>query len=464
MPGYTGDGGLATEAEINGPQGIALDTTGNIYIGDLTSIRKINTSGVISTVAGSGSSGFSGDGGLATSALLSDIKAIVIDKFGNIIFADAGNNRIRKINTSGFISSIVGTGTSGYFGDGVLATAAKIWNPGGIDIDTSGNLYICERSNVCIRKVNTSGIISTICGIGGVLGYSGDGGPATSATMRPWGMRLDRQGNIYISDWLNNRIRKIDNSGIINTIAGDGTGGYSGDGCGATVSEFNQPVGITVDSSGNIYIGDTYNFRIRKISKDHVPLFSRGHSQTFTACENFSAAVDTLLTIGDIDVSQSEAWTLLLPPSHGAALVSYSSVSTGVSLTPVGLTYTPTTGFIGNDTFKVVATDCAGIKDTTTIYVTVVNCALQAHNRSQVQEGLSVLPNPALGGVFTVNLFSSSTVPVNISITNLVGKQVQEIKSETNKETEVHLDVPPGIYFLNAITSTGNYTAKIVVK
>ncbi len=266
--GYSGDGGQATIAELGKPGGITFDATGNLYFADSENdcIRKINNSGIITTIVGNGTNGFTGDGGQATNAQLSNPYGVVIDASGNLYIADGYNNRIRKVNTLGIITTIAGNGTTGYSGDGGQATAAELYIPSGITIDILGNLYIATNSSV--RKVNTLGIITTFAG-NGTGGYSGDGGQATAAQLYPSRVTIDITGNLYISDG-NNRIRKVNTSGIITTIAGNGIGGYTGDGGQATNAELNQPFGIATDSYGNLYFSDDGNSRIRMINTSGV--------------------------------------------------------------------------------------------------------------------------------------------------------------------------------------------------
>lgn len=275
--GYSGDGGLATSAQIWGPSGVAVDALGNIYIADegTVHIRKINTSGIISTIAGTGSLGCTGDGGLATSAKIDVYFGLAADKFGNVYFADWLNNRVRKVSTSGIINTIAGTGVGGYSGDGGLATLAQLSSPSGVCVDTSGNVYIGDAASNVIRKINTSGIISTIAGTV-IAGFSGDGGPATAAQLSgPSGLAADNQGNIFVMDIGNSRIRKINSAGIITTVAGTGAFGFSGDGGPALLADLdysgagNNP---SVDAFGNLYFTDTQNKRVRVICTNNCPL------------------------------------------------------------------------------------------------------------------------------------------------------------------------------------------------
>jgi sugar lactone lactonase YvrE len=264
--GYSGDGGAATAAEMNYPQGIVFDAAGNLYISDAGRIRKVVLStGIITTFAGDGTGNYGGDGGQATAAGLDPI-GLTIDTHGNMYVADWNNQRIRKINTSGIISTVAGTGTFGFSGDGGQATAAELFYPGEVVIDATGNLYISDEVNMRIRKVSAPGIITTIAG-NGTQGYSGDGGLAINAELyQPTGLALDASGNLYIADELSNRIRKVTTSGIITTIAGNGTQSYSGDGGQATAAELNYPGGVSFDAAGNLYIADSDNYRIRKVT------------------------------------------------------------------------------------------------------------------------------------------------------------------------------------------------------
>lgn len=270
--GYGGDGSAATSALISQPYSVAADASGNLYIADFGNarIRKVSASGTISTFAGTGTSGYSGDGAAATSAKLNNPVGVAVDGSGNVYIADFGNSVIRKVNTSGVISTVAGTGTAGFSGDGGAATSAKLNSPVHVTIDASGNMYIADYQNHRIRKVNTSGTISTVAG-NGTNGYGSDGVSATSTSLNfPTSVMVDATGNIYISDNSNNRIRKVDTSGIISTIVGTGTSGFSGDGGAATAAKINGPWGVTFDIAGNMYFADGNNNRIRRVSPSGI--------------------------------------------------------------------------------------------------------------------------------------------------------------------------------------------------
>jgi sugar lactone lactonase YvrE len=266
--GFAGDGGPATAARLNmSLGGVALDSSGNLYIADSLNerIRKVSPVGTISTYAGSGGFGFSGDGGPATAAQLSLPHGVAVDSAGNLYIADSNNHRIRKVTPGGTISTYAGTGTEGFSGDGGPATAAHLDRPDGVAVDSAGNLYIADSGNSRIRKVTPGGTISTYVGNGGYgEGFLGDGGPATAAHIRPRGVALDSAGNLYITDFA--RIRKVTPGGTISTYAGTDTPGFAGDGGPATAAQLSFPQGVALDSAGNLYIADSNNNRIRKVT------------------------------------------------------------------------------------------------------------------------------------------------------------------------------------------------------
>ena len=350
--GFSGDGGPAASAQIFSPNGLALDKTGNLFIVDAGNhrIRKVTASGLISTVAGNGSSGFSGDGGPAANAEFAwgfnGHLGIAVDRSGNLYIPDLSNERVRKVDSSGTITTVAGNGVRTESGDGGAATSASLVDPIAVAVDSSGNLYIAEFAGNRVRKVNTSGIITTAAG-GGPLGSNGDGGPATSAVLNaPFALAFDGGGNLYIGDVTarrvrkvdtsgtittvagngsttdsgdgglatlagfsltglaadgagdifisesSNRIREVNTSGIINTIAGTGMGGYAGDGGPATSAKLSEPGDVAVDNAGNLYIADSLNSRIREvlgIAQTAIPAIATGGVVSASAFGEFTS-------------------------------------------------------------------------------------------------------------------------------------------------------------------------------
>jgi len=308
---YTGDGGPATSASLNSPDAVTVDGAGNLFIADNGNsvIRRVDKStGIINTVAGTGASGYSGDGGLATNATLYYPRAVTLDSAGNLFISDEGNQVIRRVDkNTGNISTVAGNGAAGYTGDGVPATSARLNNPVSVAVDSAGNLFIADYSNNVIRRVDSStGIISTFAGYGN---GNGDGHPATTAKLNfPEGVAVDSVGNLFIADYSNSAIRRVDKTtgtistvaslyypqviavdsagnlfffdtqnnvirrldkatGAISTVAGNGTRGYTGDGGLATSASFSSPQGLAFDSAGNLFIADYYNYVIRRVDK-----------------------------------------------------------------------------------------------------------------------------------------------------------------------------------------------------
>jgi hypothetical protein len=275
--GYSGDGGAATGAQLSTPTGIAFDGGGNMFIADFSNnvIRRVDAStALIGTIAGTGVAGFSGDGGPGTAAQLNGPTHVVFDRTVNLYITDANNERIRKVDAvTDQIVTIAGTGIAGFSGDGGAATSAQLNFPDGVALDTDGNVFIGDALNNRVREVTiATGDITTVAG-NGVGGYSGDGGPATNAELnfpsRPF---VDTAGDIYIADYQNNRIRKVDAStGIITTIAGTGVAGFSGDGGPSTGAQLNGPLSVALDATGVLYIADTNNERIRAVNTSSNP-------------------------------------------------------------------------------------------------------------------------------------------------------------------------------------------------
>jgi sugar lactone lactonase YvrE len=353
---------------MDDPFGVAVDSAGNLFIADPGFFRifKVDTKGNFTTVAGNGPGGFSGDGGPATSAQLNHPDAVAVDRAGNLFIADTLNGRVRKVDTSGIITTVAGNGTDGSSGDGGPATSASL-TPSDVALDGRGNLYIADSFNNRVRKVDPGGVIETVVGSGDPA-FSGDGGPATSAGVNPSGVRVDNAGNLFIADSGNNRIRKVDTTGIISTVAGDGVAGFSGDGSSPTSASLHFPSGLAVDSAGNIFIADTVNNRIRKV---------------FTPPNFIIASSPSSATI---KAGQTAAFTLTITPGGGfkrrlslncSGLPAFSSCTfTPASVTPNGSAVTSslvvtTTGPTPRGTSKITVTALDHRKTTHVVTVTL---------------------------------------------------------------------------------------------
>src|SRR5262245_24696358 len=257
VAGRSDDGGAATSAQLNFPNAVAADRSGNLFIADTDSqrIRKVTPGGVVTTVAGNGAVGSAGDGGPAESALLSYPAGVTVDDAGNLFIADTRNNRIRKITPSGVISTLA---------------AADLNDPHGVAVDSSGNVFVADTNNQRILKIDSAGVISTVAG-NGASGFGGDGGPATSAQLSfPVDVAVDGNGNVFIADSSNHRVRLVRPDGIIHTIAGNGNEGYGGDGGPAISAALASPQGVDVDAAGNVYIADAENQRVRIVTTDGI--------------------------------------------------------------------------------------------------------------------------------------------------------------------------------------------------
>ncbi len=311
---YSGDGGMATSATLYYPQGLGFDSTGmHLYISDTYNqvVRCVTLStSIITTIAGTGSTGFSGDGGPATSGMLRFLGGLTVDSSDNVIITDTVNDRVRKIDTAtGIITTIAGNGVTGYTSDNVAATTTSLFYPQDAAIDSSGNIYVAELYNFRIRKLSysesstSSLIIDTVAGTG-----SGDGGAATSGMLNsPHGVKVDSSGNMYIADYLNQKIRKVTSTGTISTVAGTGYSNYYGSNIQATSALFRNPYGIGLDSSNNIYIADRNNHVIRKItvSTGIITTVAGKASTTGSVTDNVAATSSKLYYPTDVTVGTS---------------------------------------------------------------------------------------------------------------------------------------------------------------
>src|ERR1035438_1458090 len=268
--GDSGDGGPALSADLLWPAGLALDTAGNLYVSTGSRVRKVSSDGTIAAFAGTSSPGYGGDGQIATRASLREPHGLAVDSAGNVYIADSGNFRIRKVAQTGKIAPIAGTGQYGYSGDGGPATAARIGYVDAIALDLAGNLYFSDPYNHCVRRISPSGTIQTVAG--GAFGSGGDGGPPTGAQLRyPRGVVVDRTGNLFVADSLNYRIRVVGAGGTLFTAAGTGASGFSGDGGPGPYAALNMPYALAADPAGDLYIADLRNFRIRCLQSPQAP-------------------------------------------------------------------------------------------------------------------------------------------------------------------------------------------------
>jgi uncharacterized protein (TIGR03437 family) len=334
---YSGEGGPATSASLNLPQGSAVDSAGNIYIADEgnSRVRKVS-GGIITTVAGNGNAGFSGDGGPATSASLDQPNGVAVDSAGNLYIADRNNFRIRKVS-GGIITTFAGGGNA--TGDGGPATSASIGYPQKVALDSSGNLYISDAFSGRIRKVS-GGIITTVAG-NGTYGFSGDGGPATSASLNsPQGIAVDSAGSVYIADFGNNRVRKV-SGGTITTVAGNGTAAFSGDGGPATSASLNFVLGVAVDSTGNLYIADDGNNRIRKVSGGTIRTVAGSGAYGFSGDGGLatSASLD-----GPADVAVDSAGNLYIPDASNNRIREVAALPPTFTVSPLTLSFSAVSG------------------------------------------------------------------------------------------------------------------------
>jgi hypothetical protein len=335
--GSTGDGGPATNATLGIPSSLAVDNYGNLFICDYENsvIRKVDASGTISTVAGDAAvigGGYSGDGGLASAALLQMPKGIALDAAGNLYVADAGNNVIRKISTAGIINRVAGNGMWSYSGDGGSALAAGIPSPEGLAVDGKGNIFVSDMVNQRVRKINASGVISVFAG-NGTGGYSGDAGPATAAAVKyPRGIAADRYGNVYIADVNNNAIRLVDTNNVITTYAGDGIVGHSGDGGPAYLAQINAPYDIAIDPGGIKYVAELNGAYVRRVDTCLAPMVTQILGDT-SICKRDTLMLSDTTASGTWTTSDTSIGTIdpsgrVIGITHGIVTISYAIANT----------------------------------------------------------------------------------------------------------------------------------------
>ncbi len=487
---FAGDGGAATAAQINLPNGTASDASGNIYIADAANarIRMVNSSGVISTVAGTGTPGTGGDGGPATAAQLSYPVAVAVDAGGSLYIADYNAHNIRKVS-SGTITSIAGmAGMSGSTGDGGPATAAHLNGPLAIAIDASGIIYVADNVNNKVRKI-MGGNISTFAG-SGAGSYSGDAGAATAAGINgPAGIAINSAGTVYISDSGSSRVRYVDNSsGKIFTAVGNGVAGYAGDGGAGGIAKMNHPMGIAFDAGDNLYITDNKNNCIRRFSGSTSIISTYAGTTTYGFSGDGGPAAAAMLSApksvsldaaGNLyiaDAPNNRIRKVSAAPSMtvtgGSSSICIAATATLSDATPGGTWSSSTTTVATIGTSSGIVTGVAAGTATITYKtatdaayktVTVVSCTSHAgiNNTYASENELSVFPNPT-NGSFSIVVNNDINSDAIVTITNVVGVRIKTMTIETNKPAETKLDAPQGIYFLN-VSSGGKQWAKKIV-
>ncbi len=497
-----GDGGPATAAQVLGPQGAVFDMQGNYYVACDNRIRMVSPLNIITTIAGTGVSGFGGDGVPATAAMVNSVHDVALDTAGNLLIADVGNNRIRRVDQkTGIITTIAGNGTAGFSGDGLPATNANLNTPWFICIDKNNNLYISDQLNQRIRKVNPSGIISTIAGTG-IAGYNGDNGladtselyypngittdsvgnlyiaevvrvrkvdvatgiittvagngltavtvggiPATSSKLKPIYLRFDAEGNLYCSDDNFAEIYRINTTGTIYTVAGNGTPGFSGDGGPATAAQLKDPNGLAVDGCGSLYISDAFNAEVRKVTYPIIYIVP-AISLSGTVIAKAGTTVTVTATVANAGPSYAIRWM-----NHGIQFA---------TTTVPFVSYTKGPG-IDTITARVVSTATWGCYDSTTSVghiVTIDKTGVASPHLSSTANGsLWTYPNP-VADVLYLDIEYATLAGVQYQVLDMVGRTLLEGVLNTDN-ISVH-QLSRGMYMIRIIDNERQAISKFV--
>ena len=468
LSGYSGDGGAAVSAKLNLPYGVGTDLSGNIYIVDMNNavIRKVNTLGVITTVAGNGLPGFSGDGYDATNAQLNYPSGIAIDASGNMFISDQANNRVRKVTSLGIISTYAGTGLAGYSGDSGPAVAANLNGPWGVALDAGGNLYIADMGNHAVRMVDGSLNIYSYAGIG-ISGYSGDLGAASAAKLsHPCGVATDGAGNLYISDADNYVVRRVNALHYINTYAGNGTIGYSGDGGPALLAQLNTPPqgGICTDGAGDVFVGDWHNWVVREISPTHACIDTATLAISSTTDGKGNCIYTATATVTTVNMVLGYTWsdgtttTIDHTSSHHSVhtfmLGSGGSEVISVVINVANINYTDP-GSACCQTTLTQSVTCAGGHH----HRDAPGPGKTGFNTTNLKAGdITVYPNPVSD---MVTVTSSQELITNIAVVNVNGQKVGEYNFTDAGVANISLaKLPPGTYLLRI----NNSISKVVTK
>ena len=443
ISGFSGDNGPAPIANIHTPTSIVLDTTGNIFFVDEANnrVRRIDhTSGIITTICGNGSATSTGDGFPATAATLNNPADICFDKYGNLYIAEFSSARIRKITPSGVISHFAGVnGTPGYSGDGSRADTAKLGAVSGLAVDTSNNIYIADASNSRIFKVNTSGIITTYAGTSTGFLFNGDGIPATSANIDPVKIGFDQSGNLFIAENQNYRVRMIDGVGFIHTAAGTGISGFSGDNGPATAAQFRYPTGIAFDGCGNLYVPESANNRVRRIAYSANP---------------------TITLTGSTSVVLGGTVTVTATISNAGSGYSINWYNKGILFSTTAVPVTTYIKTAGTDSITAIIYGCGSSAPSGLHVVATDNSHTGINSIRQGAGNMVLFPNPV-----TALLHINNTQPGSrYTLYEMTGRAVASgIFDKQDNEIDMN-HMAHGVYLLQVISSDGVREVRKVVK